>query len=325
MRFPLLLASAAMLTVTASGEEPRPVLRERAEMRATPVLLDASDPAHVRVGALTYLGGVRLTSPDPAFGGFSSMRIVGDRVTLLSDAGNLVQFTLGRDWQPRDMRFGDLPGGPGSGWAKWQRDSESLATDPATGTVWVGFESYNAIWRYDRDFRRAERHVQPRAMRKWSEAGGPESMVRLRDGRFVVIGETSRPKGFPQARELLVFDRDPTETRTPPQLFGYVPPAKYDPSDAVELPDGRLLILNRRLSVPGLFTAKLTVLDLRRARPRTLVRGTEIATLESPLIHDNYEALAITHEDAETILWIASDDNQEIWEQSLLLKFRLDL
>jgi hypothetical protein len=325
MRFPLLLSSVVLLTVTASGEEPRPVLRKHAEMRAIPVPLDAGDPRHVRVGALTYLGGVRLMSPDPAFGGFSSMRVIDDQFTLLSDAGNLVRFRMGADWQPREVRFDDLPAGPGSGSVKWQRDSESLATDPATGTVWVGFESYNAIWRYDRDFRRAERQVQPAAMRKWSEAGGPESMVRLRDGRFVVIGETSRPKGYPQARELLVFDRDPTETKNPPQLFGYVPPAKYDPSDAVELPDGRLLVLNRRLSLPGLFTAKLTVLDLRHARPRTLVRGREIATLEAPLIHDNYEALAITHEGAETILWIASDDNQEIWEQSLLLKFRLDL
>ncbi|WP_163365749.1 esterase-like activity of phytase family protein, partial [Enterobacter asburiae] len=67
--------------------------------------------------------------------------------------------------------------------------------DPATGQIWVGFERYNAIWRYDDGLTRAERSVEPAAMRDWSENGGPESMVRLRDGRFVAIGETSRPRG----------------------------------------------------------------------------------------------------------------------------------
>jgi hypothetical protein len=41
--------------------------------------------------------------------------------------------------------------------------------------------------------------------------------------------------------------------------------------------------------------------------------------------HDNFEALAIAREGDATILWIASDDNNAWWQQSLLLKFRLDL
>ena len=43
------------------------------------------------------------------------------------------------------------------------------------------------------------------------------------------------------------------------------------------------------------------------------------------MLHDNFEALAAVREGKDTILWIASDDNLEAWEQSLLLKFRLDL
>ena len=105
MRFPLLLSSLALLTVTSSGQEPRAVLREHAEMRAIPVVLDPSDPAHVRVGALTYLGGVRLTSPDPAFGGFSALSVTGDRFTLLSDGGNVVRFRMGADWRPREVHM----------------------------------------------------------------------------------------------------------------------------------------------------------------------------------------------------------------------------
>jgi hypothetical protein len=162
------------------------------------------------------------------------------------------------------------------------------------------------------------------AMVDWSIAGGAEAMVRLRSGQFLVISETARPKGMPEARIVLRFAGDPTEKGPAPERLAYVPPADYDPTDMAELADGRLLVLNRRLSLPGLFTAKLVLLDLRRARTGSAVRGVELATFEHPVQHDNFEALAVTREGADTIVWITSDDNGEIWEQSLLLKFRLN-
>jgi len=314
-----------ILLLSASGRDGRDVLGKVPRMTVERVPLDLRDPGRTRVGALTYLGGIRLRSPDRAFGGFSSMRILGDDFTLLSDGGTFIRFRMGLDWAPRELVFGDLPDGPGRGWLKSDRDSESMTTDPATGRTWVGFEQYNAIWRYDAGLTRAERSARPAAMRNWSSNGGPESMVRLADGRFVVIGETSRPKGSRVGREGLMFPGDPTTPGIKPIRFVYMPPGElYDPSDAVQLPDGRLIVLNRRFSVPGLFTAKLTLVDPRAIRPGAVVRGREIATLAAPLIHDNYEALAITREGDDTILWIASDDNQQFWEWSLLLKFRIE-
>jgi hypothetical protein len=323
MRFAVLLSSLLMLSVTASGIEPRRVLGDHPDIVATPVPLDSSDPARTRLGALTWLGGVALTSKDPAFGGFSAMRVVGDEFTLLSDGGNLVMFRMGADLHPREVRFADLPG-PGTGAIKRHRDSESLTWDPRTGRAWVGFENRNAIWRYDATLTRAERQVRPPAMADWSIAGGAEAMVRLHSGQFLVISETARPRGMPDARIVLRFAEDPAESPRPESL-AYIPPADYDPTDMAELPDGRLLVLNRRLSLSGLFTAKLVLLDLRGARAGTPVRGIELARFERPVQHDNFEALAVTREGADTIVWIASDDNNEVWEQSLLLKFRLEL
>lgn len=323
MRLALPLSLLLMLTPTASGVEPRPVLGGRAEMQAVPVAL-AADPARRQVGALAWLGGLALTSRDPAFGGFSAMRVAGDRFTLLSDAGNLVEFRMGRDLRPHDLRFADLPG-PGTGAIKRHRDSESLTWDPRTGRAWVGFENRNAIWRYDAGLGRAERSVRPAAMADWSIAGGAEAMVRLHDGQFIVFSETARPKGEPAARIVLRFAEDPTETKRAPAAFAYVPPAGFDPTDAAELPDGRLLVLNRKLSLTGLFTAKLCLIDARGVPAGGIVRCAEIASFERPLLHDNFEALAVTREGADTIVWIASDDNGQFWEQSLLLKFRLDL
>ena len=321
-----LFSLAFILLLSASGRDGRDLFGKTPRMTVERVPLDLRDPTRTRVGALTYLGGIRLKSPELAFGGFSSMRIVGDDFTLLSDGGTFIRFRMGKDWQPRNVQFGDLPAGPGSGWLKRDRDSESMTNDPVTGKVWVGFEQYNAIWRYNADLTRAERSVRPAAMRDWSSNGGPESLVRLHDGRFLTIGETSRPKGSRIGREGLLFPGDPTAPDIKPIRFVYMPPdEQHDPSDAAQLPDGRLIVLNRRFSVPGLFTAKLTLIDPREIRPGgAVLRGTEIATLAAPLLHDNYEALAVTREGDDTILWIASDDNQQFWEWSLLLKFRIE-
>lgn len=322
----LLFLLAMCLSLSASDIGQRDMLGRTAGITATPILLDRHDPARVKVGALTYLGGVRLRSPDLAFGSFSAMRVAGDKFLLVSDAGNIVRFRMDAGFRVTEPSFGDIRLGPGTGQYKPERDVESLTSDPATGRIWLGYERENAIWRYDSSLRSA-RAVQPAAMRGWSMNGGPESMVRLHDGRFVIISESSRPKGSlaKAGREALMFAGDPTEAPTSGFSFVYVPPAGFDPSDMTELPDGRLLILNRRFAVPSLFTARITLVDPRAIRAGAAVQGREIAAFAAPLLHDNFEALAVTREGGDTILWMASDDNQQFWEQSLLLKFRVDL
>lgn len=322
MRVVLAVLIVLVCQLSASGEQPSLYFNGKAEMSATPVAIDPADPKQVKVGSLTYLGGIRLTSPQAAFGGFSSMQVVGDRFTLLSDGGHIVRFRMGADFKPRDLHVGALTAGPGTGWLKSERDSESQTGNPATGQVWVGFEHFNAIWRYGATGR-AEAHAEPEAMADWSSNGGPEAMVRLASGRFVVISETTRPREG-KGREGVIFAGDPTDPKAKAQGFVYHPPQGYDPTDMAELPDGRVLVLNRRVSLADFFTAKLVVIDRGAIRPGASVTGREIATLAKPLLHDNYEALAVTQEAGATIVWIASDDNREWFEWSLLLKFRLE-
>jgi hypothetical protein len=316
---PLILA----LPLSNSALSRRPVLGDKPDIRAVRVHLDPRDPARTRLGKLTYLGGIRLSSADPAFGGFSSMHVLGDRFTLLSDGGNIVRFRMGDDFVPREGWFGDLPGGPGEAHRKVNRDSEAMAIDPKAGKAWVAFENGSWVYRYDAAFTRVERSAKPRAMAKWGDDMGPESLVRLRDGRFVILDEG--PADLRHARPGLIFARDPTEHPERVVKFRYLHPRGYRPTDAAELPDGRLLVVNRRFALsPELFSAKLTILDLRGVRAGELRKGVEIATLARPLLHDNFEGVAITQEKGATIVWLVSDDNGQFWEQSLLLKFRLD-
>jgi hypothetical protein len=298
-------------------------------MTAERVVLHPGDPGVRRTGALTYLGGVALRSGDPAFGGFSSLLVEGDRFTLLSDGGVLARFRMGGDWRPRGLRLDALPAGPGIGWRKAERDSEAMAVDPRTGRIWVAFENRNEIWRYAASFARGERGRAPSAMARWPGAGGAEAMTRLRDGRFLVVSESKRPpRGKdgrkPPTRVGLIFAGDPTDPATRVERFSYRPKPGYLPVDLAELPGGRLLVLERGFALPFRWRTRVALVGRGAARAGAVVGGRTVARLDAPLLHDNFEGMAVTREGDATIVWLVSDDNQLRLQRTLLLKFRLD-
>lgn len=303
-----------------------PLLGKEARFAVEPVSLYPASPMKRRLGALIFERGYRLTSPDPTFGGFSSLMVDGDRFTLLSDGGNIVRFRLSGDGRLSGRQFAELTQGPGTGWEKSDRDSESMTRDPVTGHVWVGFENHNAIWAYQSDLRRVLRHAEPAVMRHWPSNGGPEALARLRDGRFIVLGETAYwPRGQRRDHAGVMFEGDPTRRNRRGYRFGYRPPADFKPTDVAALPDGRLVVLNRRFGWPAGFSAALTLIDPNRITPGSVASGTEIARFEPPSRADNFEGIAVVQEKSgATSFWIVADDNQMPFQQSLLLKFRLD-
>lgn len=324
MRILLAILLVLLLVPTWSGEERLPLYDSVVDVSATRVPLDARRPTRTRIGPLSYLGGVSLHSRHWAFGGFSSLAMRGERLLLLSDGGLALDMAIGADLMPRDVRTGRLPNGPATGWNKRERDSESLIVDPATGDLLVGLERYNAVWRYDGALTRTVRHRAPREMARWPRNGGPEAMARLADGRFVVFSEDADAKGG--GKRALLFDRDPSDPAARSVPFRFVPPQGYLPTDAATLPDGRLLVLTRALSLRQGFTAKLLLVDDRAIRGRAAVSGRLLATFAYPVLHDNFEGVAVSREGGQIIVWLLSDDNgPSLFQRTLLLKFRLDL
>jgi hypothetical protein len=196
----------------------------------------------------------------------------------------------------------------------------------------VGFEKYNAIFRFGPGFAPMEAATSPAAMHGWPSAGGPESLVRLPDGRFVAIAEAARPParswpkpgGRGQARQGLIWSGDPV-TFGAPARFAYVTHGADDVADAAALPDGRLLVLERGFSPPFRFHNRLVLVPAGAIRAHAIVTGRTIATLDEPLIHDNFEGVAVTREGADTIVWLVSDDNgTPLLQRTLLLRFKLD-
>ena len=109
-----------------------------------------------------------------------------------------------------------------------------------------------------------------------------------------------------------------------PIRFGYRPPKGYVATDTAMLADGRAIVVNRHYTPIDGVSAVLTMIDTRAIRPGQVIAGRELARLVPPLTVDNMEALAIGREAGRTILWIASDDNFNPLQRTLLLKFALE-
>jgi hypothetical protein len=320
VKWPLSIALVLAFVPGWTGLDRLPLIAPNAVVHAARYAPEGGWPR--RIGELTPVGALRLWSRDPAFGGFSALSVGHGRATLLSDGGNYVRFAIeGRHLLTRSA--GSLPDGPETGWAKESRDTESLAVDAEGNRAWIGYERANAIWRYSADLRRAQAHAAPRAMHKWPVNGGPESMVRLHDGRFIVISEQSRADGKRSVREALIFGGDPTAPATTIERFRYRPPAGYNPSDAATLPNGDVLVLNRRFSRLR-FYAVLVRIALADIRPGATIAGREVARWGPPLLGENPEGIAVTREHGRTMLWIVTDNDLAWYRPTLLIKFRLD-
>jgi len=274
-----------------------------------------------RFGPLQLLDAWQLTSPHPAFGGFSSLLVDDDGgLIALNDSGELFGFRLVEDGRgivmplPRFRVEQEVP--------KWRWDSESMVRDPVSGHIWVGFEHLQRICRYAPGFARLEGCVSPPEVRRWPLTGSIESLIRFGDGRFMAIAEMARRGDG--AHDVLLWQGDPVERATPPPIhLGYRPPPGYRPTDALWLGGDRLLVLNRRLTLAEGFTAKIALVRLPVLVAGAQLDGEVVATFAPPGLADNFEALALSHERGRAILWLASDDNHLFLQRSLLLRFAL--
>lgn len=317
-RLTLLLATLLLAPSSAKvGQMPIPRQNVHITLHAVPLSNELSKLR--QTGRLIYLGGWIMKSDQPDFGGWSAMQRTPQGLRLLSDAGAMLNMPLPQG-EAVTGSIAELSRGCGSHWNKEMQDSESMTRDPATGSVWVGLERFNRICRIDAEGR--VRDVRRREMATWEIAYGAESMVRLRDGRFLVIAE-SDPVDSRKAAPVLVFDGDPVLPESRSYEARLARPPGYLPVDAAELPDGRLMVLYRLFSVRQWFKSRLMIVDLDRLGPGKLLAGKEVARLESPPLTDNFEALAVEQQKRRTIIWLASDDNFWPLQQSYLLKFSL--
>ncbi|WP_240530157.1 esterase-like activity of phytase family protein [Novosphingobium sp. PC22D] len=274
------------------------------------------------LGAFRLDGIWHLTSTWFYFGGFSSIvPLPGHRLLAVSDSGYRVSFVTPDRGRPRpliadsDHIFPD---------EQYIRDVESTTIDPVRRTMWHGIEGDNAILRTDYGWSRASK-VEPEAIAGWGTNSGPEAMVRLRDGRFVLLREAFTGWLEPRRHAAVLFAGDPVEGAKA-QAFVFDGPDRFAPTDMAQMPDGRVLILMRRLvwPMPQRFAGRIAIADPREIRPGKPWRTRTVAYLNSSLPVDNFEGMAIVPDGGRLSVWIISDDNFGAFQRTLLWKLSVD-
>lgn len=309
-----------LVALVALGLAPGLFVRAEVPPRdfTSPVHIRALEIAPLRSGPLVLDGAWELSSRNDHFGGYSALvEWDADNFLVANDAGRLMYLPR-PDRSTAAPRLGQF--GYSSQLDKIHTDVESMTRDTATGSLWLGMESGNAIRRMDAKLRkRAE--VQPAAMRDWGANSGPESLVRLPDGRFLTIEEYPQDDGRHTA---LLFPGDPTGGARP-FAFTFEGRDGYRPSDATLTPDGKLLVVLRgiRLGWPLRFPVVLVLADPAQIEPGKLLPSRTLAHIDAPMPSDNYEGVAVTQEkDGSRIIWLISDDNFTRNQRTLLLKLR---
>jgi hypothetical protein len=99
---------------------------------------------------------------------------------------------------------------------------------------------------------------------------------------------------------------------------------KFDISDAVLLPSGELLILERKFSWFTGINIRIRSIPLKSIAPGALVDGPVLFDADLGHEVDNMEGLdAHVTADGETVLTMVSDDNFSLLQRTLLLQFTL--
>ena len=272
-------------------------------------------------------GAWQLSSARNDFGGYSALAVTGPgRFLAISDRNTVLRFSLPDHAAPDSESYvpasiTDLfPGPPPH--VPQDNDCEALAVDPASGEIWAAFEDAAAYWVFSKDLA-APRRVAAPILRDWPGNAGPEAMVRLSDGRFVVLIEareesaTQAAKPAPNRHPAMIYSGAPRRLETPVR-FSVALPEGFRPTDATPLPDGRALVLGRDWGITG-YRSMIGVLDLAGAKQGATLPVRELARITDWRISDNYEGMAVVPGPDGLTIWLISDNNQSVWLQRTLL------
>lgn len=290
--------------------------------------LKAGDPAADRLGPLRFLGALVLRSGHERFGGISGLLHAPacGRLLAVTDTGSFLLLEpqeegqrltgVARAWIAPVLDGKGLP--PSS---KWQADAEALALDPASGDLWVWFELDDRGQRYagidpcrEETLKTGAAETwRPKEIAGWPQNGGVEAAGFV-GGRHLILSESA--SAGPDLREGHLFAGGRSQRVAWPVSEG------FEPTDLVALDDRTLLVLERRFSPARGAAARLARATIDPATGAISGKET-LARFEPPILVDNFEALAVAREAGRTFLYVASDDNFNPLQRTLLLKFEL--
>ncbi|THV22556.1 hypothetical protein FAA97_14380 [Peteryoungia ipomoeae] len=281
---------------------------------------------------LRFTGGLELSSSEALFGAFSSIRFLDDaRFLGVFDTGYWIAGRIVRDGEGRlsglaEVTLAALLDADGrESLSKFQVDAESLAID-GQSRAYVGFEQRHRIVPYQpiTDLARAlpaAPLAAPFDLRRLRSNGGIEALMLAPadgplSGALVAISEKTRDADGSLIGGIL---GGPLVG-----VFGVRPRDGFEVTDGAFLPDGDLLLLERRFTIASGVAVRLRRVEGASLKPGAVLDGEILLHADNRSQIDNMEGMdVLPAEDGSVRLILVSDDNHSILQRTLMLEFRL--
>ena len=303
---------------------------EAIEIQAQPIpAFDHREPDRRRFGKLDFRGGLVLTSKFKEFGGLSSLNMAPDGANFLA-ASDRGWWLRGRityaGTRPTGITAAEMapmlgPDGRTLASRRWY-DTEAMARDG--NTIYVGIERVHRIVRFDfgKDglLARGRPIEVPAAFRSFPSNGSVEALAFVPrgvplGGSLIAIAERGRDRNGDHLAFLIGGPR--------PGPFTIKRRNDYDVSDATALPNGDLIVLERKFGwTTGLYI-RIRRIAIAEIAPGALVDGPVLLEADLGYQIDNMEGISVHRSGGETVLTMISDDNFSVLQRTMLLQFSL--
>jgi len=307
-----------------------PPAPEAIEIQAQPIpAFDHREPDRRRFGKLDFRGGLVLTSKFKEFGGLSSLNMAPDGANFLA-ASDRGWWLRGRityaGTRPTGITAAEMapmlgPDGRTLASRRWY-DTEAMARDG--NTIYVGIERVHRIVRFDfgKDglLARGRPIEVPAAFRSFPSNGSVEALAFVPrgvplGGSLIAIAERGRDRNGDHLAFLIGGPR--------PGPFTIKRRNDYDVSDATTLPNGDLIVLERKFGwTTGLFI-RIRRVAIAEIAPGALVNGPVLLEADLGYQIDNMEGISVHRSGGDTVLTMISDDNFSVLQRTMLLQFSL--
>jgi hypothetical protein len=302
------------------------------EVRTAPITAFELGTTNTQFGHLRFLGGLSLSSPNPLFGAWSGLDFSADgRLVSIADTGQWLTARIvetdGKLTGLSDTEMGvmlGLDGKPPADKVSTDAESVRLATSDGKETAFVSFEQTPAVRAYaGPDFSADTPTRLPL----------PDFVNHLPANRGLE-GLAISPANGPLGDTMVLTAERALDASKNHRAFVLSGPMRgtfkirrsddYDISDAAFLPNGDLLILERRFSFSGGFGMRIRQIAGSDIRPNATVDGKVLIDAGDHYQIDNMEGLAVTQSPSgETLLTVISDDNHTFLQRTLLLRFAI--
>ena len=326
----LSITASALVLLTAVSVLPLRAEDESFEIRSRQITNFKVGSDQVRFGDFEFAGGLELSASSATLGGMSAIRLSEGRDEFLGvmDTGYWYAGRFERDEAGVLTGVADFTVSPildGDGAAsdeKWRFDAEGLVI--RGDEVLVSFERQSRVDIYPA---RSPGGSRPTGslpllipLEELRNNRGLETITVAPDasalaGAVVVVSEKSLNKSGDIYAAIL--------TGPSKGVFFVKRHAPYDITDGDFLPNGDLLLLERRFSIAEGIGMRVRRIDGSRLGPGNLVDGPVV--LEADFGHqiDNMEGLDVTTDDqGQIFVTLVSDDNHSILQRNLVLEFR---